>query len=161
MWAEPTEAELDCGGGAYPEAEVELAGRSKGRSLLRRGLRIGGGAQAERGRGAEPSAVSGQVRASEPGTQPRPQVGPRLGGCSGNFRARLAYFRLRWQRPPQSGAGDCVFRRRGDSRPGEGEAQGSEVRSALAPLFGEVGGDLLLRRPKGGLVAMEVGRRGC
>lgn len=161
MWAGPTKAELGCGGGAYAKAEVELAGRSKGRSSLRSGIWIGGGAQAERGRGAEPSAVTGQFRASEPGKAPRPQVSPWLGGCSENFRARLAYFRLRWRRPPQSGATDCVFRRRCDSRPGEGEAQGSEVRPALAPLFGEVGGDLLLRRPKGGLVAMEVGRRGC
>lgn len=38
---------------------------------------------------------------------------------------------------------------------------GGEFRPALVPLFGQDGGDLLLRRPKGGLVPIEAGKYGC
>lgn len=47
--------------------------------------------------------------------EPQPKLRPEI-GTSGRDRA---YFRSRWRRPPEAGAGDSVFSIGGDSRSGE------------------------------------------
>lgn len=110
-------------GGAYTRAGLDLARRMKKQGSLRGGTRDGAGLRG-RGRGAGPVRGAGPQRypvgwvGLTAEQTPPPQLRSRVGAPEMS-PMRPAYFRSRWRRPRESGAGDSVFSSGGDSRRGE------------------------------------------
>lgn len=96
---------------------VKEAGLAKVSQRSRRG-----GANGRRGLpgGAGPSAVPPPASALSQGLAASASPTARgWVGASGTSGRNRTYFRPRWRRPAESGAGDCVFRRGGGARPGK------------------------------------------